>query len=90
MAHKKAAGSTKNVGGSQPKYLGVKIADGAKTSNGEIILRQRGTQFLAGKGTKLGVDHTIYSVAEGKVKFSKTRRKRFDGTVSVKPIVSVL
>ncbi len=71
MAHKKAGGSvTKNrdTGG---KRLGVKIYGGQKASPGNIIIRQRGTKFFPGLGTMLGRDHTIFSVAEGNVRFKQ-------------------
>jgi large subunit ribosomal protein L27 len=90
MAHKKAAGSTKNGRDSGPKYLGVKIADGSKAQAGSIIVRQRGSATLAGRGVKMGRDHTIYSVKEGIVKFGSKRKTHFDGNTMVKSIVSVV
>ena len=69
MAHTKASGTTKNVRDSQPKYLGVKLFGGQIAKSGSIIIRQRGTKFLAGLGTKLGSDDTIYAVKSGKIKF---------------------
>lgn len=90
MAHKKAAGSTKNGRDSNPKYLGVKIADGGQVQAGSIIVRQRGSDALAGTGVKIGRDHTIYSIKEGKVKFSSKRKVHFDGSVMVKKVVSVI
>lgn len=69
MAHKKAAGSTRNGRDSESKRLGVKIFGGQAVSAGHIIVRQRGTQFHAGDNVGLGRDHTIFATAEGKVKF---------------------
>lgn len=69
MAHKKAAGSTRNGRDSQSKRLGVKIFGGQSVDAGNIIVRQRGTQFHPGTNVGLGKDHTIFATAEGKVKF---------------------
>ncbi len=55
-----------------------------------IIVRQRGTRFLAGAGTKIGKDDTIFAVREGKVKFSAKRKTRFDGSKSSVHMVSVI
>ncbi|MFO1505466.1 MAG: 50S ribosomal protein L27 [Lysobacterales bacterium] len=79
MAHKKAGGSTRNGRDSNPKYLGVKIYGGESVSAGNIIVRQRGTQFHPGAGVGLGRDHTLFALIDGKVAFStggpKSRRK---------------
>lgn len=69
MAHKKAAGSTRNGRDSQSKRLGVKIFGGQEVRAGNIIVRQRGTKFHAGPGVGLGHDHTIFATQDGKVKF---------------------
>lgn len=69
MAHKKGAGSTKNGRDSNPQYLGVKVFGGQTVSAGSIIIRQRGTVYLAGKNTAMGKDHTIFATKEGKVLF---------------------
>jgi large subunit ribosomal protein L27 len=82
MAHKKAGGSTRNGRDSNPKYLGVKIYGGQAVEAGNIIVRQRGTQFHPGSGVGLGRDHTLFALVDGKVNFAikgpKSRR-----TVSV-------
>jgi len=70
MAHKKAGGSTRNGRDSNPKYLGVKIYGGSAVNAGNIIVRQRGTQFHPGKGVGLGRDHTLYALVNGMVQFS--------------------
>lgn len=90
MAHKKSAGTTKNGRDSNPKYLGVKITEGAKAQAGSIIIRQRGTDVLPGKGVSMGKDHTIYSLIEGVVKFGTKRKKHFDNTTVIKKTVSVI
>ncbi len=69
MAHKKAGGSTRNGRDSNPKYLGVKRYGGESVIAGNIIVRQRGTKFHAGENVGVGKDHTLYALADGKVKF---------------------
>lgn len=69
MAHKKAAGSSRNGRDSKPKYLGVKRFGGQWVSPGDIIVRQRGTRFHAGQGVGLGRDHTLYALIPGLVRF---------------------
>ena len=70
MAHKKAGGSTRNGRDSNPKYLGVKLFGGQAVEAGNIIVRQRGTQFHPGAGVGLGRDHTLFALVDGKVEFS--------------------
>ncbi|OGT41997.1 MAG: 50S ribosomal protein L27 [Gammaproteobacteria bacterium RIFCSPHIGHO2_12_FULL_37_34] len=69
MAHKKAGGSTRNGRDSQPKYLGIKRYGGQVVKAGEIIVRQRGTQFHPGMHVGIGKDHTLYALKAGRVKF---------------------
>jgi len=69
MAHKKAGGSTRNGRDSNPKYLGVKHYGGESVLAGNIIVRQRGTRFHAGENVGVGRDHTLFALADGKVKF---------------------
>ena len=69
MAHKKGVGSSRNGRDSNPKYLGVKIYGGQAIEAGNIIVRQRGTQFHPGTGVGLGRDHTLFALVDGKVKF---------------------
>ena len=69
MAHKKAGGSTRNGRDSNPKYLGVKRYGGEEVVAGNIIVRQRGTRFHAGENVGVGRDHTLFALADGKVKF---------------------
>lgn len=89
MATKKSGGSTKNMRDSQPKYLGTKVHDGEKTTIGGIIVRQRGTRIVPGKGVKVGKDHTIYSMKAGKVSFKIVRKLKFNGQRVTKRMVSV-
>ena len=69
MAHKKAGGSTRNGRDSESKRLGVKMYGGQVIKPGNIIVRQRGTQFHAGYGVGMGKDHTLFALAEGRVRF---------------------
>ncbi len=69
MAHKKAAGSTRNGRDSESKRLGVKLFGGQAATAGNIIVRQRGTRFHAGTGVGLGRDHTLFALNDGFVKF---------------------
>jgi len=89
MAHRKAAGSTKNTRDSGPQYLGIKRSDGSSVSPGVIIVRQRGTKYEAGKNVKVGRDYTLFAGKEGTVSFRNGRKKRFDGKVVVKKFVDV-
>ena len=69
MAHKKAAGSTRNGRDSESKRLGVKKFGGETVVPGNIIVRQRGTRFHAGNNVGCGKDHTLFATASGKVQF---------------------
>ena len=76
MAHKKGVGSSRNGRDSNPKYLGVKMYGGQAIEAGNIIIRQRGTQFHPGEGVGLGRDHTLFATAHGAVKFTKKANGR--------------
>ena len=69
MAHKKAAGSTRNGRESQSKRLGVKKFGGQAVVAGNILVRQRGTKFHAGNNVGMGRDHTLFAKADGNVIF---------------------
>ena len=71
MAHKKGEGSVKNGRDSQSKRLGVKIFGGQPAISGNIIVRQRGTQFHPGDNVGMGKDYTIYALTEGRVTFER-------------------
>ncbi len=90
MASTKAGGSTQNVRDSNPKYLGVKLGDGQKAKTGQIIVRQRGTKIEAGKNVRVGKDHTLYSIVDGKVSFTQRRKTNFDGRVIKKKVANVI
>ncbi len=76
MAHKKGVGSSRNGRDSESKRLGVKIWGGQNVIAGNIIIRQRGTEFHLGKNVGIGKDHTIYALIDGTVQFSKGRKDR--------------
>lgn len=90
MAHRKAGGSAKNLKDSQPKYLGVKLQDGEKARAGNIIIRQRGTRYLAGKNVGIGKDHTLFALIDGKIEFKSKRKIKFNGKVLIKKIINVI
>ncbi|ADE13295.1 ribosomal protein L27 [Nitrosococcus halophilus Nc 4] len=71
MAHKKAGGSSRNGRDSESKRLGVKRYGGQQVLAGNILVRQRGTRFLAGVNVGTGRDHTLFATAAGKVQFAK-------------------
>ncbi|MEJ2139769.1 MAG: 50S ribosomal protein L27 [Gammaproteobacteria bacterium] len=71
MAHKKAAGSSRNGRDSESKRLGVKKFGGQAVLAGNILVRQRGTRFHAGTNVGIGRDHTLFAKSNGAVKFEK-------------------
>lgn len=90
MAHRKAAGKTKNVRDSQPKFLGIKLSDGMHAQPGAIIVRQRGTKFSAGDNVGMGTDHTLFALKAGVVQFKERRKKRFNGAMKKQKVVTIL
>ena len=90
MAHRKAGGTAKNLRDSNPKYLGVKLADGQMAQSGSIIVRQRGTVIMAGTNVGLGRDHTLFALKPGMVKFGSKRKTSFNGKTAVKKVVNVV
>jgi len=89
MAHTKAAGSTRLGRESHSKRLGVKLFAGQPARVGNIIIRQRGTKYLAGKNTRYGKDYTIYAAKDGVVQFKTKRKTRFDGSKRLVKMVEV-
>src|SRR6185295_1945822 len=84
MAHKKGVGSSRNGRTSNPKYLGIKRYGGEQVVAGNILVRQRGTKFHAGKNVRRANDDTLFALIDGVVKFEfkdKDRQK-----VSVYPV----
>ncbi len=84
MAHKKAGGSSRNGRDSNPKYLGVKLYGGQVVEPGNIIVRQRGTQFHPGTGVGCGRDHTLFALTQGTIEFTIKGPKR-RRTINVVP-----
>ena len=76
MAHKKGDGSTQNGRESHSKRLGVKLFGGQAAIAGNIIVRQRGTKHHPGKNVGIGLDHTLFALTDGVVKFEKKRGDR--------------
>ena len=76
MAHKKAGGSSRNGRDSEAKRLGVELFGGQKAVPGNVILRQRGTRWHAGKNVGIGRDHTLFALTEGRVTFKKGWKDR--------------
>jgi large subunit ribosomal protein L27 len=76
MAHKKAGSSSKNGRDSVGQRLGVKRGDGQLVTAGSIIVRQRGMTFVAGPGTGLGRDFTVFATVPGRVRFEHIRRDK--------------
>ncbi len=89
MAHKKAAGASKNGRDSNPRYLGIKINHGGTAKTGQIILRQKGRDTLAGENVGIGKDHTLFALKDGKVNYGTKRKMNFDSTTTRRNIVSV-
>ncbi|MEZ4775176.1 MAG: 50S ribosomal protein L27 [Bacteroidia bacterium] len=84
MAHKKGAGSSKNGRESASKRLGVKVYGGQSVIAGNIIIRQRGTAFRAGKNVGVGKDHTLFALSDGVVTFTdRTYNQKSRKVVSV-------
>lgn len=84
MAHKKAGGSSRNGRDSESKRLGVKRYGGQIVLAGNILVRQRGTEFHPGDNVGIGKDHTLFALVEGRVQFTVKgpQRRR---TVSIVP-----
>jgi len=75
MAHKKGQGSVRNGRDSVSKRLGVKAFGGELVTAGSILVRQRGTKFVAGRNVGVGRDWTLFALVDGRVKFDKDSRR---------------
>jgi len=84
MAHKKAGGSSRNGRDSAGQRLGVKRFGGQIVIPGNVLVRQRGTKFHPGQNVGIGRDHTLFALAEGRVKFHSGYANRT--LVSVEPL----
>tara|TARA_Y100001934_G_C11879037_1_gene552207 strand:+ start:186 stop:461 length:276 start_codon:yes stop_codon:yes gene_type:complete len=83
MAHKKGQGSTRNGRDSNPKFLGVKRADGQYAKAGNILVRQRGTKILAGDHVGIGKDHTLFALKSGIVRFERSGKTRTKARIDI-------
>lgn len=86
MAHKKGVGSTRNGRDSNAQRLGVKKYGGELVKAGNIIVRQRGTQFHPGVNVGMGKDHTLFALIEGNVAFERYGANR--QKISVRPVLA--
>lgn len=83
MAHKKGQGSVKNGRDSNSKRLGVKKYGGEAVVAGNILIRQRGTRWVAGANVGMGKDHTLFALTDGKVRFDRDGKRINVDTVAV-------
>jgi large subunit ribosomal protein L27 len=83
MAHKKGQGSSRNGRDSVSKRLGVKNFGGELVTAGSIIIRQRGSKFVAGENVGTGRDWTLFALSTGKVRFDKQGRR-----VNIDPVAA--
>lgn len=90
MAHKKAAGSTKNGRDSNSKRLGVKRSGGQAVTAGSILVRQKGTKWHPGENVGVGKDFTLFALTGGVVQFTQKRNLKFDGQRKRDTIVNVV
>lgn len=90
MATSKAAGSTRLGRDSKPKYLGLKVASGQTVKAGQILVRQRGTQFVAGTNVGIGNDYTLFAQKPGVVQFAKRKKVNFNRSSRSVSALSVL
>lgn len=83
MAHKKGQGSSRNGRDSNPQYRGVKRGDGQAVLAGNILVRQLGTVFHAGKNVGIGRDWTLFALVDGKVRFHHRMNRKY---ISIEPL----
>lgn len=89
MAKTKSGGSSRLGRDSQPKYLGIKKFNGESVMPGQILIRQRGSKFLAGKNVRKGGDDTLYAAKGGVVQFSTRNKKNFNNSQRIVKVVNV-
>lgn len=90
MAHKKAAGTTKNGRDSNPKYLGIKVNPGQNVSAGAVLVRQRGTKIIPGQNVSMGSDNTLFALVAGKLQIRSKRKTHFNGESKSKKVFDIL
>lgn len=89
MSHKKAAGSAENLKDSKAKYRGLKLSGGQIAKAGNIILKQKGNQYIPGDNVYQGRDFTLHASVDGVVTFRRKNVLRFDGRKYPRTVVSV-
>lgn len=82
MAHTKAQGSVKGNRDSIAKRLGIKLYGGQRANVGNIIARQKGTNFFPGIGVSMGKDFSLFAIEDGTVRFKTLRGKKIVEVVS--------
>lgn len=90
MAHAKSGGSTQLGRDSESKRLGIKRSDGQTVKTGEVLVRQRGSKYVAGRNVGRGGDDTLYALKNGAVKFLSRKKTRFDGSRRYVKIITIL
>lgn len=90
MAHTKSKGSTRLGRDSRPKYLGVKKSESQTVKSGMILVRQKGSKFIAGENVGCGKDFTLYAKKDGNVKFKSIKKTAFTGAKKTVKTVSVV
>jgi large subunit ribosomal protein L27 len=75
MAHKKGQGSSRNGRDSQPKFRGVKVADGSAVQGGNILVRQVGTKIHPGRFVGMGRDFTLFAKTDGVVRYENHKNR---------------
>lgn len=89
MAHTKAGGTSKLGRDSASQRLGIKLSGGQPAISGNIIVRQRGSKYIAGHGVKIGKDDTLYAITKGFVAYKTLKKKSYDGRTRLIKMVSV-
>ena len=89
MSHKKAAGSAENLKDSKAKYRGLKLSGGQIAKAGNVILKQKGNQYIPGDNVYQGKDFTLHAAVDGVVAFRRKNVLRFDGRKYPRTVVSV-
>lgn len=77
MSTHKSGGKLKQSNRTNPKFLGVKVSHGQTVNPGNILVRQKGTEFNAGRGVGLGRDHSLFAMKSGIVQFGRRLKKKF-------------
>lgn len=89
MSTKKAGGSTRLGRDSNAQRLGIKLYGGETAKNGSIVVRQRGTKYRPGLNTRLAKDDSIFATANGLVKYTRKKIRKFNGQLENVQVISV-